>query len=92
MSDQDQSNYHSQRSENIAKNIPSPSIELPHYENEFILCNLCLWCASSVRGCSSINTCPVCRGENVQAMPISDNDNKYNTITSQAAGLFIESL
>ncbi len=76
----------------MSKNTTNQSIEIPHYKNEFILCNLCLWCASSARGRSSVNTRPVCRAENVQAMPISDNDNKYNPISSQAAGIFVQSL
>jgi hypothetical protein len=41
-------------------------------------------------GNGSINTCPVYKTENILAMPITDNYNIYNTITSQPIGLFIE--
>lgn len=86
--------YHSQDIKNMSKNTPSRSIELPHNETEFMICKLCLWCASSLRGFASINICPVCRTENIDTMPISDDDNnnKYNTITSQPSGPFVESL
>jgi hypothetical protein len=84
--------YHSENAKNMSKNTPSGSTEQPHNENELILCDSCFWCASSVPGFSSINICPVCRTKNVHAMPISNNDNKYNAITSQPSGLFVESL
>jgi hypothetical protein len=88
--------YHSQNTKNMSNLASTKNVQIPHtkseisFEGELILCKLCLWCASSVPGNGSINTCPVYKTENILAMPITDNYNKYNTITSRPIGLFME--
>ena len=43
----------------------------------FIICELCLWCASSIPGENLILTCPLCLDNKIRVMPISF-DEFYN--------------
>ena len=87
---------HCQNGKSMSNLASTKNVQIPHtrneisFEGELILCKLCLWCASSVPGNGSINTCPVCKTENIHVMPITDNCNKYNTTTSQPLELSVE--
>ena len=88
--------YHPQNTKSMSNLVSTKNVIIPQtrieisFEGEHILCKLCLWCASSVPGYGFINKCPVCRTENIHAMPITDNDNMNDTTTSQPLGLFVE--
>jgi hypothetical protein len=42
---------------------------------QFIICDLCLWCASSIPGENLILRCPLCLDNKIRVMPISYNLN-----------------
>ena len=37
---------------------------------QFMVCDLCLWCASSIPGENLILTCPLCLDNKIRVMPI----------------------
>ena len=84
-----ESYYQSHKNNGKSKKTLGRDFDLWHNKKEFIICNSCLWCTSSVSGCSSINTCSVCRSVDVHTIPIFDNDNN-NTIISRSSSLLTE--
>ena len=46
-------------------------IGLYHDRTQFIICDLCLWCASSLPGENLILRCPLCLDNKIRVMPIS---------------------
>ena len=48
-----------------------------HDRTQFIICDLCLWCASSIPGENLILRCPICLDNKIRVMPISF-DEYYN--------------
>ncbi len=52
---------------------------------QFIICDLCLWCASSIPGENLILTCPLCLDNKIRVMPISF-DEFYNLNNNPPSG------
>jgi len=65
-------------------NAPTITTEKIAERTNFIICNECFWCASSLDNESTIEACPSCSKNAIEAIPIFNNERyafDYNTST-----------
>jgi len=46
---------------------------------QFLICNSCFWCASTLTDCFAVSKCPSCGSNGVETIPIASNETyKFN--------------
>jgi hypothetical protein len=64
----------------LKKKLYSEQREIAFSERNFLICNSCFWCASSLNNMHNfVDICPSCKDDKVESMPISfDETYKFN--------------
>ncbi len=75
-------------------NAPTIASRITVERANFVICNECFWCASSLGAESTIERCPSCYKNAIEVMPVFHNERyafDYNTSTGIILDFSLES-